>query len=124
MKRLKRALVVGLASLVLAIGGTAAATSAQAATMPWHGTVDCMNVNVVGIWVDQPGNSGWAQYEQTGGVGWKRVNWYYTLNGNPYKLHIGCGGTQSNWAKTIITTQVTGNSNWYCDNVQGYCVLG
>jgi hypothetical protein len=124
MNRFKKALVCVMAAIALAFAGAAVSAPAQAATMPNHGTVDCMNVNIVGIWVDQPGNSGWAQFEQTGISGWKNVNWYYTLNSSQYRLHIGCGGTQSAWAKTIVTGWTSGNHSFYCDNVQGYCILG
>ena len=122
MNRLKKILTSAIAVFALAISGAVMAAPAQAATMPYHGSVDCAGYDVVGIWVDQPGNSGWAQYEQTGLAGWHNVYWYYTLNGTSYRLHVGCGGTQSNWLTTNLTPWVTGNHDFVCVPGQ-YCAL-
>ena len=118
----KKALMTGLATLALVVGVAAVAAPAQAATMPYHGTVDCAGYNVVGIWVEQTGNSGWAQYEQTGIAGWKNVSWHYNLGSGSYRLHVGCGGSQSNWLTNNKTPWVTGNRDFVC--VPGrYCAL-
>lgn len=122
MYLLQRA-AAGIAVVFALIFASALATTpAQAATMPYRGTVDCAGYNVVGIWVEQSGNNGWAQYEKSGLAGWHNVNWHYSLNGNPYRLHVGCGGSQSNWLTNNKTPFVTGDHDFVC--VPGrYCAL-
>lgn len=119
-KALRNTLTVVMAAICAM---SVAPVSAQAATMPYRGTVDCAGKRVVGIWVEQPGNSGWAQYEQTSIAGWNNVSWHYNLNMNAsYRLHIGCGGGQSNWQTNNKTPWVTGNRDFVC--IPGrYCVL-
>lgn len=124
---MKKKLVSGVASLLLAFGATAIATPASAVT-PTGGTVTC-NQEIVGVWVVQDGNSGWASLSNRYG------NWdkYWSYNVNPNKswhLRVGCGGTPQSWDSNIQSPTMTygGNKNITCVNypwwytAPDYCV--
>lgn len=89
-----------------------AATPASAATTV-TGTVYCDdNANVEGVWVVAPsGVSGWAAMDHSGGTV-QRVGWSYgNTNGGSYSLHVGCGGTPSNWAVPAVSGTLTGSGH-------------
>lgn len=121
---------LGLAGLVIATAMTmqsvSAPDAAEAATYPHKGAVSCNYKAVRGIWVEQSGNSGWAQFEPTNG-NWIDVNYYYPLNNGSYRLHVGCGGTAQNWEVTKYTNWYSGSSpkeNFMCHpNTSSTCVL-
>jgi hypothetical protein len=128
--RSHRSIGLTLASLAIAaaavLPSVVSTDTAEAATYPHKGIVSCGFKPVRGIWVDQPGNSGWAQFEPTNGS-WIDVNYYYPLNGSGYRLHVGCGGTAQNWEKTKLTGWYSGsspNENFMCNpGNNGLCVL-
>ncbi len=116
----KRKAVVLATSLALVGGGAAAmvATSAPAfaandddVTCAYPGT---NGTTVEGVWVAvSGGTSGWATLNSDG-VGGTWVGYPAIEQGYSYSLHIGCGGSPSNWAYTPDTPVVSGYTDWVC----------
>jgi hypothetical protein len=103
------------ATVALATGGTAtAATSASfrpSASTGISGSLSCVTGNAVeGVWVAANNStSGWAILNVGSGSS-STVSWHYTLNnGGSYYIHVGCGGSPSNWATNNYSSTVSGN---------------
>jgi hypothetical protein len=95
---------VVIAAALLAGGGTAVGFAAAGGNSPAaapktvSGVVVCESgAAVVGVWVQAPvsSDSGWAQQMK---VGANRARYEYSLHGSSYAVHVGCGGTPTQWA--------------------------
>jgi hypothetical protein len=100
----------GLQRLVLLAAGTAFAAGVTAATLPAasasasifgfqaSGLVSCANGwQVVGVWVNAGGSSGWASLSAVNRYGQRSYS--RGIDAHPtYTLNVGCGGTPQNWA--------------------------
>ena len=56
--------LIGVFAAMLLVAGALVGTASPAEASMRYGTVVCTGGEVVGIWVEQPGNSGWAPLEQ------------------------------------------------------------
>jgi hypothetical protein len=125
----------GSTSIIVApgVGETAtAAASAPASSAPDRtvsfkisGEVSCVSGNSVeGVWVQASDGAGWAPWQGLGNG--STSTWWYTLpKDESYSLHVGCGGTTSNWAVATYTPTVTGSSNSFnCYDVAGQADYG
>ena len=111
--------LLGVAALTAAAVGVA--TPAHATV--YYGSVVCSGGDVVGIWVEQSGNSGWASRTSTG---YGSANWNYNFNSNDYKITVGCGGTPQAWGSSNYGPWV--NNSWasrdyVCDVGRHICAL-
>lgn len=114
-------IMVACATMILVlIPSMVSATPAQALGT-YRGTVDCVDKKVVGIWIDQGTGSGWADYQYVAGN--YRVNWYFTgLKSSGWRLHVGCGGTQSSWQYNLKTPFMSqSGGDFICLWSKGYC---
>lgn len=107
-------------------GGSAAkktaATPTPAPTRPTKvgGQVSCTSgQSVEGVWVEAAKGSGWAPWKGLGN-GSTSDYWYALPVSEPYSLHVGCGGTTSDWAVSAETPTVGGTHNSFdCIDVAG-----
>ncbi|GAA3738167.1 hypothetical protein [Salinactinospora qingdaonensis] len=109
-RRRGRAWATGLA--FLAVAGAVAAlalTLPEPAPVPIHGRLRCASTApVVGIWVESSaGGNGWAQWRVREGDP-SQVSFDYELRRRgAYTLHVGCGGTRTDWAATTRSPVVS-----------------
>ncbi len=121
--KIKQRVVSVLTGVVVATGATVAVAAPAHATV-YYGTVICSGGDVVGIYVTQSGNSGWASRTSTG---YGTANWSYNFNSNDYRVNVGCGGSPSAWLTDNYGPTV--NNSWAsrdyaCDIGRRYCSLG
>lgn len=114
---------IGVFAAMLLVAGALVGTASPAEASMRYGTVICTGGEVVGIWVEQPGNSGWAPWNRTG---YGSANWHYNFNGNNYQVHVGCGGSPQHWASSNKSAWV--NNSWasgdfVCDVGRRICAL-
>ncbi len=113
-KVLPATLLLALFSTPTLLELTVTAPPASAAT-GISGTILCPADFVTGVWIQASrGGSGWAQFSPTGN---NVVNYSYELpNGGAWTVHVGCGGTRSNWryAPNGNTTTTRTYVNWIC----------
>ena len=80
------------------------------------GVVICASGSpVVGVWIEsEAGGSGFAERgDDIGG----RSSYSYTLpNGGRYRAHVGCGGTEQQWATNNKSDFVSGSQNSFLCN--------
>lgn len=98
----------------LAAAGVTLAAPAAHASVTVSGQVMCVDeLNVTGVWIAASGGSGWAN--------WSSINGY-TVNFNrpgvsgSWTVHVGCGGTRSNWLYTPDgnVTVTSSTASWTC----------
>jgi hypothetical protein len=90
------------------------------------GYVQCSTMSVDGVWVvANNGGSGWAK--------WRGIDstvayyWYWLPHGGKYSLHVGCGGSTSQWSTASESRAVSGRFNdFFCNDVAdkrrfGFC---
>jgi hypothetical protein len=84
------------------------------------GQVSCDSGNSVeGVWVAAATGSGWASWMGLGN-GSTSDYWYRLPEGEPYALHVGCGGSPSSWRVANYTPPVGGTHNSFnCQDVPG-----
>jgi hypothetical protein len=94
------------------------------------GTVTCMSGNSVeGVWVQADQGSGFAPWQGIGD-GSTSSYWYTLPLYENYSLHVGCGGSTSDWGVALTTQQVGGTHNSFVchdvagDSDYGVCFLG
>jgi hypothetical protein len=83
------------------------------------GYVQCSTTSVEGVWVvANNGGSGWAK--------WRGVDsnvayyWYRLPHGGQYSVHVGCGGSTSQWSTASQSHAVSGRFNdFFCYDVAG-----
>jgi hypothetical protein len=80
------------------------------------GDVTCLSGNSVeGVWVQADVDSGFAPWQGvnvSGKAFGSTSKWWWRLpRGESYSLHVGCGGTQANWAVAVYTPVVSGTPN-------------
>ncbi len=99
-----RAKLGALGAVASILGGLVAvqvtATPMADASTYVGGSVLCLdNSPVEGVWIQAAsGGSGWANF---GPVGAADVSFNYALPyGSSYTVHVGCGGSRSNWRYT------------------------
>jgi len=122
MKRsqLQRKVAGAIAVAAAAVSMTFLVASPASATTH-YGSVNCTGGDVVGIWIDQSGNSGWGNWSSTG-VG--SADWNYDFNNNDYRIKVGCGGSPSLWQFTNTsgwTNPNVGSWDYICYNSYGIC---
>lgn len=120
MNKFKRMAVAAAAAITVAAGATTAIAAPAQATVR-YGTINCSGGNVVGAWIDQSGNSGWANWNYTGPGS---ANWNYNFNNNSYRIKVGCGGSSSSWAYTNVSAYSNpnvGSWDYICYNTYGIC---
>lgn len=120
--KIKQRVAGALAGVVVAAGATVAVAAPAHATV-YSGSVICSGGDVVGIYVTQSGNSGWASRSSTG---YGSANWSYNFNSNNYHVNVGCGGTPSAWGSNNQGPTV--NNSWasrdyVCDVGRRICAL-
>ena len=104
LSALSIAAMVAAATLTIAVEPASASTTVG-------GYVECVSENsVVGVWVDAAsGTDGWATRSGSGYY----QHWQYTLtSGNSYSLHVGCGGSSSNWRWAVNCPSATGGHSF------------
>lgn len=120
---LKKRIAASLSGAVL-LTSIGFMSAAEASATVYYGTAVCTGGNVVGIYVNQSGNGGWASWSpQSNPTG---ANWHYNFNSNNYTISVGCGGTPSAWATTNYGPTV--NNSWasrdyVCDVGRRVCAL-
>jgi len=90
------------------------------------GYVQCSTMSVEGVWVEaNNGGSGWAK--------WRGIDstvayyWYWLPHGGKYSLHVGCGGSTSQWSTASKSRAVSGRfHNFFCYDIAdkrwfGFC---
>ena len=122
MTTLKKRLL-GLFAAIAVAGASIVGMLSSAEAAVRHGTVVCSGGEVVGIWIEQAGNSGWASWNRTG---YGSANWRYNFNSNNYQIRVGCGGSPRAWASTNRGAWV--NNSWasgdyVCDVGRRFCAL-
>jgi len=81
------------------------------------GSIECASgAAMVGVWVEAESgpsqNKGWATFATTGPA---TATFQFTLKfGGRYQLHVGCGGTTSQWGSTSFTNFVSSSSDFLC----------
>lgn len=87
------------------------------------GDVTCLSGrSVEGVWVQASAHSGYAPWQGVTVPGKKFGStskwWWWLPAGASYSLHVGCGGTQANWAVAAYTPTVSGTSNSFdCEDL-------
>lgn len=108
-------------ALAVALATTNSLFFAAPAHAAVSGTVLCntytSQYSVVGVWINSSNDThdGWASWSRVPGQPWKAT--YSKSNvasGESYKVHVGCGGTTSNWNQTAYSLWVTGNHDFIC----------
>lgn len=84
------------------------------------GQVSCTSgKSVEGVWVQAAKGSGYSPWKGLGN-GSTSDYWYTLPTHEPYSLHVGCGGTQANWAVAAETPTVpAGHNSFDCVDVAG-----
>jgi hypothetical protein len=112
--RARRLSVIAAASALVA-GGSLALAPAAEASITVSGYVTCVDgLNVEGVWIQAGGGSGFANWSASG-VGYYAHYSRAGISGS-WTVHVGCGGSASNWKYTPDGFQtVTGSSaSWTC----------
>jgi len=112
--RISRASALAATGVLAAGGSLALAPAAQASTTV-SGYVTCVDeLNVEGVWIQASGGSGFASWSAAG-VGYYAHYSRAGISGS-WTVHVGCGGSPSNWKYTPDGFQkVTGSSaSWTC----------
>lgn len=119
---IKNIVSTSIKGLIISLGSVIVMTAPVFASV--SGNVYCFVGNpldVMGIWVEVPsGTSGWAARGDNGNGG----DWYSygaVSAGTTYKLHVGCGGTPSNWQYNIKTPWLTGGYYNFACTLQYGC---
>jgi hypothetical protein len=89
------------------------------------GEISCISGQpLVGVWVAAAKGSGWASWIGQGNG--STATFSYTLPvTESYSLHVGCGGTGSDWQVATYSGTVTrANNNFACDDVSGQAAYG
>jgi hypothetical protein len=118
------------AGSVLAAGVAAAALPAAPANasigFSASGLVSCANGwQVVGVWVNAGGSSGWASLSAANKYGQR--NYDRGIDAHPtYTLNVGCGGTPQHWATSNhaqggLAGMVEGEEYFVSCNNRGSC---
>jgi hypothetical protein len=94
---------------------------------PFHigGEISCISGQpLVGVWVAAAMGSGWAPWIGQGNG--STATFSYTLPvTESYSLHVGCGGTGSDWqVATYSGTVTSADNNFACDDVTGQAAYG
>lgn len=110
----RRGLGVALAVLLGLAGSGIVALPASAATTV-QGKVVCVSQrSVVGVWIQaESGGSGWASWSATSGAAYEARYSRSLPSGGRYQVHVGCGGTSSNWASNNKSSYVGGTTNYF-----------
>ncbi len=101
------------AALCLTLGLSAAVAPSASASVTVSGSLTCVSgAFLEGVWVDATsGSDGWASTTILSDGHSK--SWTFTLTaGTTYKLDVGCGGSQQNWAVSLHTGTLSGNHNF------------
>jgi len=112
--KVSRSSALAAASLLIVAGSLALAPAAQASTSV-SGYVTCVDeLNVEGVWIQASGGSGFASWSDAGSGYYARYS-RAGISGS-WTVHVGCGGSSSNWKYTPDGFQnVTGSSaSWTC----------
>lgn len=115
---------VGAATCLIAVGSLVATTPAHAAV---NGTVDCVNKQVLGVWVEalEPAKRGWASISPIEGN--YRYSWSISTlsSSDTYQLHVGCG----DWSPSMKSDMSYWHSgdfickrNWGLSHPANYCI--
>jgi hypothetical protein len=87
---------------------------AASASMTVRGQVMCLDQdNVTGVWIAASSGSGWASWSSINGY---TVNFSRGGVSGSWTVHVGCGGTPSNWryspdGKVTVTSA---SASWTC----------
>jgi hypothetical protein len=89
-----RIAALGIA-VVFAIIASMISIPAASASITVRGQVMCVDEeNVTGVWIAASGGSGWASWSSINGY---TVNFSRGGVSGSWTVHVGCGGTPSNW---------------------------
>ena len=100
---------LGLASLGLPL------TPAHAGGTYVTGEVQCLSMDVEGVWIAaKNGGSWWANWWTNGDP--TDAHYGYTLPyGGDYAVHVGCGGSRQHWNTPTYSDYVSGtNNDFFC----------
>ena len=89
------------------------------------GEISCISGQpVVGVWIAAAKGSGYSPW-QGQGSGSTATFWYTLPATESYSLHVGCGGTGSDWqVATYSGTVTSADNNFACDDVTGQAAYG
>jgi len=112
--KIRRTGILIAAGMLALVGGVVLAPSAEASTTV-SGYVTCVDeLNVEGVWIQASGGSGFASWSASG-AGYYA---YYSRGGisGAWTVHVGCGGSRSNWEYTPDGFQNVTQSfaSWTC----------
>lgn len=116
VRRVARSMRVALPGVLLIAGGAITMASPAQAAMTVSGTVQCLDgLPVEGVWIAASGGSGFASWTPQSGYPSVARFSRAGISGS-WTVHVGCGGSPSNWKYSPNGNSTTTSSvaYWSC----------